>query len=103
APEALTVIATGELISQTTENGTRLVHRKTSSPQALAGFNVGRYEMTSRESAPYRVESYANASHPNQAENVAVQTEAILQAFSKRWSPLPLQSIAVSPVPGYFG
>ncbi|MFL6450561.1 MAG: M1 family metallopeptidase [Bryobacteraceae bacterium] len=103
SPEALTVISTGELISQTVENGTRLVHRKTSSPQALAGFNVGRYEVTSRDSAPYRVESYANASHPDQGEQVATKTAAILQAFTKRWNPLPLHNIAVSPVPGYFG
>jgi aminopeptidase N len=102
-PEALTVTSTGELVSQTVENGTRVVHRKSSSPQALAGFNVGRYEMTSRESAPYHVESYANASHPDQAETVATQTAAVLQSFSKLWGPLPLQSIAVSPVPGYFG
>ncbi|MFL6417093.1 MAG: M1 family metallopeptidase, partial [Bryobacteraceae bacterium] len=103
SPEDLTVISTGELISQTDEAGVRLVHRKTNSPQAMAGFNVGRYQVSSRDSAPYHVESYANADHPEQAETVAKQTEAILQSFSKRWGPLPLQSIAVSPVPGYFG
>ena len=102
-PEALTVISTGELISQSVEGEIRFVHRKSAGPQALAGFNVGRYQMTSLESPPYHVESYANASHPEQAEGVASQTAIILQNFSKHWGPLPLQSIAVSPVPGYFG
>ncbi len=102
-PESLTLVSTGELVSQEVQNGIRLVHRKTKMPEPLAGFNVGRYEMTSRESGPYRIESYANANHRDQAENVAAQTDAILQNFSKRWGPLPLQSLAVSPVPGYFG
>lgn len=102
-PEFLTLISTGELVSQKVEHGIRLVHRKTKTPQALAGFNLGRYEMTSRESGPYRIESYANANHRDRAENVAAQTDAILQKFSKRWGPLPLESLAVSPVPGYFG
>ena len=103
SPEALTVISTGESISQAVEGGVRSVHRKSAAPQALAGFNVGQYQVTSRESPPYRVESYANARHPEQAEGVASQTAIILQSFSKRWGPLPLRSIAVSPVPGYFG
>jgi aminopeptidase N len=102
-PEALTIISTGELVSESVQNGVRVVHRKTSSAQALAGFNIGHYQVTSQDSAPYHVESYANADHPEQVENVATATAGILQSFSKRWGPLPLQSIAVSPVPGYFG
>lgn len=102
-PEALSIISTGEPVSQKVENGVRFVQRKTTSPQALAGFNVGKYELVSRESGPYRIESYANAARADQAESVAKQTEEILAVFSKRWNALPLHSIAVSPVPGYFG
>lgn len=102
-PEQLSVISTGELISQTVSNGIRTVHRKTAQAQALAGFNVGRYESASLESGPYRVESYSNASHLDQAEDIAKQTGEILTFYSNCWGVLPLHSIAVSPVPGYFG
>jgi Peptidase family M1 domain len=103
-PANLRLAATGELISDNVEKGIRTVHRKTAVPAAFAGFNLGEYTVSSTDSGPYRIEFFANtltADRPS--AGLPAQTAGILDYYSKRWLPLPIHSLAVSPIDGYFG
>ena len=102
-PEQLRLVSTGELISDEVVASERIVHRKTQIPQAMAGFNLGDYKATVDEQGPYRVECYANRSVAGELEDIPSQTEKVLEYYTNRWTKLPFHSIAVSPVPGYFG
>jgi hypothetical protein len=114
-PEKLRLVSSGELVSENVANGTRVVHRKTMAPVRLVGFNLGDYDVASEEHGRYRVECYANKeglaplspSHPDQISqalaDVSKETKSILDSYTSRWSELPIRSVAVSPITGYFG
>lgn len=100
-PKTLRVVATGELLSDEVSGETRTVHRKTQVPEPLAGFNLGKYETSTLDHNPYRIElfsdSLAGSSH------LPEEAASILDYFSARWQPLGIHTLAISPVEGYFG
>lgn len=121
-PERLRLVSTGEPVSDEVVDGIRIVHRKTQVPERLAGFNLGNYSTVVEEHGQYRVECYANSATaaslkerqasgtpplmpgPGGAlQNLAKETESILDDYTQRWVQLPIHSVAVSPTPGYFG
>jgi hypothetical protein len=101
-PETLRLVSTGEPISEDVANRIRTIHRRTSVPTALAGFNLGEYVVNSAPHGDYRIEVYANRSTVSPAD-ILSQTADILDNYSAHWGRLPLHSVAVSPIEGYFG
>ncbi len=99
----LTLVSTGELVSDKSANGTRVVHRITRVPEGLAGFNLGDYKLSVEQHGGYQVESYADREPAESLETVAGKTEAALDYYTKRWTPLPIHVIAVTPIAGTFG
>ena len=100
-PENLRVVATGELVTDDVAGGVRTIHRRTQVPEPLAGFNMGNYEASTAEHGRYRIELFAN-----KLENSAglpAQAASILDYYTARWKPLPIHSLAISPIEGYFG
>ncbi|MFL6351319.1 MAG: M1 family metallopeptidase [Bryobacteraceae bacterium] len=121
-PERLRLVSTGEPVSDEVVAGVRTVHRKTRVPERLAGFNVGDYNSVFEEHGRYRVECYANRATAASLEklgarekspespdprgalqNLPKKTESVLDDYTQRWAELPIHSVAVSPIPGYFG
>ncbi len=102
-PEQFQLVATGEPVENRIENGIRMVHRKTSTPAELAGFNFGQYVSNEADSGPYRVECYADASTASGMAGIASETQGILDEYTKTWIQLPIHTLAVTPIPGYFG
>ncbi len=102
-PARLRLVSTGELVSDELIGDQRVVHRRTEVPEALAGFNLGDYHETTDTHGLYRVECYANQSAANGMADIPKETEDILDYYTRRWIKLPIHSVAVSPVPGYFG
>ena len=103
-PERLRVVSTGEPVSENVANGMRVVHRQTQIPEHLAGFNLGEYEMAADPRDRYRVECFSeSAARLEDPHEILHETEDILDDYTRRWMPLPIHSVAVSPMPGYFG
>lgn len=102
-PARLRLVSTGEPVSDEVRGDQRVVHRKTQVPEPLAGFNLGDYEVTTEAHGAYRVECYANRSSGEAMADIPNQTENVLDYYTGRWMKLPIQSVAVSPIPGYFG
>ena len=102
-PQRFEIVSTGEPISDQSENGERQVHRKTSVPEQLAGFNVGEYKAQSVESRPYLIQGYGDLSAPNDLNSIPQESAKILQEFTHRWLPLPIRTLALTPIPGKFG
>ena len=103
-PEHLRLVSTGEPVSDQVAEGVRVVHRKTLLPEHLAGFNLGEYENAVDEQGRYHVECFSNSASPlEDPRQILQKTEAILDEYTRRWMPLAIHSVAVSPVPGYFG
>ena len=99
----LTLVSTGELVSDEVENGMRIVHRRTRVPEGLAGFNLGDYQSSVDEHGRYRVESYAERRSVESLATVAQKTEAVLESYTKQWTMLPIHALAVTPIAGTFG
>ena len=103
-PEHLRVVSTGEPVSEQVAAGVRVVRRKTQVPEHLTGFNLGEFEIAEDPRARYRVECFSESAAPlEDPRQILQQTENILDEYTRRWMPLPIHSVAVSPVPGYFG
>ncbi|HEX4229695.1 MAG TPA: M1 family aminopeptidase [Bryobacteraceae bacterium] len=116
-PAALRLVSTGELVSDQVLDGIRTVHRRSLAPERFAGFNLGNYTSVSQQRGPYEIECDANhgatetlfvnrAFEGNQdalTHAILNETGDLLEAYGRRWGPLPLHDIVVSPVPGYFG
>ncbi|MGH9640731.1 MAG: hypothetical protein ACRD3Y_11760, partial [Bryobacteraceae bacterium] len=107
-PAHLRLVSTGELLSETVQNGERIVHRKTAVLEHVAGFNLGNYQVAVDEHSGYHIACFANAAMQKQGGGDALagivkRSESILDDYTRRWGPLPIHSIAISPVPGYFG
>jgi hypothetical protein len=69
----------------------------------LAGFNLGEFELGIDEAGQYRVESYANRTEAAQANFIAKEAASVLDYYTHAWQPLPVRTLAVSPISGYFG
>lgn len=102
-PDNLRLVSTGELLSDRAEGGIRTVHRVTRVPEGLAGFNLGDYEVTSEDHGPYHIECYSNKASGPVTADIPKQMDELLDYYTNRWTPLPIHSIAVSPVPAQFG
>jgi hypothetical protein len=101
-PERLRLVSTGELIGEEVDNGIRVVHRKTPVAEHLAGFNLGEYNVTGEEHNAYEIDCYANKASAFDV-NLRSATADILDEYTRRWGRLPIHTIAISPVPAYFG
>lgn len=105
-PDRLHLVSTGEPVNESVENGVRSVHRKTIAPAALAGFNLGEYAVRQQEHKSYSIEidSPDTAAASLTADPALPrETADILDHYTEQWKPLPIHSIAVSPIAGYFG
>lgn len=102
-PERFNLVSTGELIDEHVAGHIRTVHRRTTSPQQLAGFNLGIYTFASTNAAGYRVDCFADRSASKDMNDVPETTARVLEYYNRRWLPLSFHSLAVTPVPGYFG
>ncbi len=105
-PERLQLVSTGELLSESTRNGIRTIHRRTLSAVPLAGFNLGEFDTRTEHHGLYSIEVDA----PVLAQSLHIsdptilrQTDRILQAYQREWTPLPCHSLAISPIAGTFG
>lgn len=105
-PERLHLVSTGEPLSDTVADGVRTVHHKTVVPAVLAGFNLGEYTVRQQQHNRYSIEidspktpSAILTSDPTLPE----QTASILDHYTRRWLPLPIHNLAVTPIAGYFG
>ena len=110
-PANLRLVSTGEPLSDQVikEQGVdqRVVHRKTQVAEALAGFNLGDYNVRAEDRGPYRIECYSNRSGFEGPETAAadIQNQAgdVLDYYTRRWTKLPIHDVAVTPIAGYFG
>ncbi len=105
-PANLHLVSTGEPVSDTVENNIRTVHRRTVTPAVLAGFNLGEYTVRQQEHNRYSIEidSPKTVSAELTADpTLPEQTASILDHYTRRWVPLPIKNVAVTPIAGYFG
>jgi Peptidase family M1 domain len=118
-PSRFEVVSIGKLIDEHVDGDTRVVHRKTETPARYAGFNFGEFEQQASTNGSYRIECYANRSLFEklnaQAENdskgggsqrlneLSERSGTLLAHYTQEWGSLPLRSIAIAPIPGYFG
>lgn len=103
-PEQFRLVSTGDLAGEEKqENGTRVAHRRTSIPEQIAGFNLGEYTRLQFDSGPYHIDCYADSSARRDMNGIPAETAGILDAYTRRWMALPIHSLAVTPIPGYFG
>ena len=102
-PERFDLVATGEPVSDSVEGGIRTVRRKTQVPEQLAGFNLGEYKSLAVERGPYRIECYADKGAAKDMNGIPQACEGILDHYSRRWGNLPIRTVAVTPIAGYFG
>ena len=100
-PANLQLMATGDPVRDQ-EVSAQTVHRRTASPQALAGFNVGEFEVRQAEDPPYKIEICSNP-HEAVPPNLNEQAAQILRYFSERWMPLSARNLSITPIEGYFG
>ena len=103
-PESLRLVASGEPVDEQVSEGIRSVHRKTPVEESLAGFNLGEYDVASQDHGGYRVEVFSEKNREaTPSADLSGQTAGILDYYSRRWNSLPLHTLAVSPIEGYFG
>ena len=102
-PSYLRLVSTGELLSDEVKGGIRTVHRRSTYPEALAGFNLGEFQLSLHEAGQYRVESYSHSAEAAGGTAIAEEAADILDYYTRRWQPLPSRTLAISPIPGYFG
>jgi peptidase M1-like protein len=105
-PANLRLVSTGEPVSDTVENGVRTVRRRTATPAVLAGFNLGEYTVRQQEHNRYSIEidSPKTVSSELTADpTLPEQAASILDHYTRRWVPLPIRNVAVTPIAGYFG
>ena len=102
-PAYLHLVSTGELVSDEVKQGIRTVHRRSTYPEALAGFNLGEFQLSLDEAGQYRVESYADNTETAQGAVIAREAANILDYYTQQWRALPSRTLAISPIPGYFG
>ncbi|MBV8572377.1 MAG: hypothetical protein JO319_17295, partial [Acidobacteriaceae bacterium] len=103
-PRTLQLVSTGEPVSDEVAGPTRTVHRRTETPVALAGFNLGDYARTTEKKGSYQVDCYAEKSAAAEVgSGLLNETERVLDFYTRRWMPLPIHTISLTPIAGYFG
>ncbi len=105
-PDRLHLVSTGELVNSSAKDGVATVERRTIAPAVLAGFNLGVYDTVRKQSGPYSIEvdsPNTRAAVLTADPTLALQTANILAYYTKCWVPLRINSLAVTPIDGYFG
>ncbi len=103
-PKELDLVATGEPVSNGVNGQQRTVHRRTRVPVALAGFNLGDYVMTAMKQGDYQVECYAERLAASEiGADLLTETARILEFYTRQWILLPIRTVALTPIAGYFG
>jgi hypothetical protein len=103
-PDRFRLVSTGELVEEEKLAGhLRTVHRRTTVPEQFAGFNLGQYALLNLDSGGYHIECYADSSASEGMNGIPNETAGILAYYTRQWVPLPIHSLAVTPIPGYFG
>lgn len=102
-PSQFDLVSTGELIANSVRDGTRTVHRLTPAAEQLAGFNLGEYQSKTIAASDYKIECYSNADASLDGAPIAEKSIEILRRYSSKWSALPIHTLAITPIPGYFG
>jgi hypothetical protein len=90
------------MVSEEVVDGQRIIHRRTAKAQALAGFNLGEFNLTAVDHPPYRI-VICSERRETAAPNLDAQAAAILHYFTARWMPLTAHDISIAPIEGYFG
>jgi Peptidase family M1 domain len=74
-PKGLRMVASGTLVGETTEGNQSISEWKTEVPQAVAGFNFGKFKRQEArlEKDGYLVESYANEAEPDIVRSIKQQ------------------------------
>jgi hypothetical protein len=83
-PKRIQLIATGNLISSTTEGDTQVTLWKSDVPLAVAGFNLGEFKRMEAkvEKTDYTVESYANITPPSFVQEIKQMAEGTMPGDS---------------------
>ncbi len=102
-PERFKIASTGEAVEERVDKGVRTVHRRTTSPQQMAGFNLGEYRQQSVESPPYLIQLYEDSPLNGNFNGISEQAANILRHYSREWLELSDHTLAITPVPGDFG
>ncbi|MCU1295145.1 MAG: peptidase rane alanine aminopeptidase, partial [Bryobacterales bacterium] len=102
-PARFQMVSTGDLIEESVEGGVRTIHRRTTSPQQLAGFNLGEYQAHLVESSSYRIQSYADQGITANLNGIPGRAAEVLQHYTTEWLALPNRTLAITPIPGDFG
>jgi Peptidase family M1 domain len=102
-PAKFQLVSTGELVSDDVNGEIRTVHRSTQTPQQLAGFNLGEYRAQAVDFGKYHIECYADRSVSENMNNIPQQCQSVVQAYTNQWLQLPIHTLAVTPIAGYFG
>ena len=103
-PAAYTLVATGTRVEPDTELAQiRTLHTRTSVPEQLAGFNIGRYSESSGNTALYHVDCFAERPATCTENGILSQGSAVLSYYTRRWMPLSTRSLSITPIPGSFG
>jgi aminopeptidase N len=103
-PENLSLVSTGEPVDEHIAGGIRTIHRKTPVKESLAGFNLGEYNVASKNRDGYHVEIFSGKNgKAGPTADLSEETAEILHYYSDRWGVLPIHTLAVSPIDGYFG
>jgi hypothetical protein len=84
-PKTLSLVATGRVVAETTENDFRVTRRKTATPVRFAGFNLGDYERATVSRGRYTVQVCANR-RVESALEASPHTVVLLPPFSPRGS-----------------
>jgi hypothetical protein len=104
-PQPFTVVATGDLVKETTEGEARISEWRSDLELPMAGFNYGEYVKKQTMAGPVSVEVYANKGVENVYLEVMRRREQLLQQARLRISSLqkfqdPMPEIAL-PVPDF--
>ncbi len=104
-PKSLRLVSTGEPVSDEIVGDERIVRRRTNTPERFAGFNLGNYDAIAVAHGPFRIECYGDrgVDTPDRLKAISDDIAGILDDYTGQWGPLPIRSVAVSPIPGYFG
>jgi hypothetical protein len=103
-PENLSLVSTGEPVDEHRADGMRTIHRRTPIKESMAGFNLGEYNVASNDRVGYHVEIFSDKNREaSPAADLSQETAEILHFYSGRWNALPIHTLAVSPIEGYFG
>jgi hypothetical protein len=123
-PKNLTLVATGDKISETTEGDWKISNWKSSIPLAVAGFAFGQYKLYTEKSGNITIEAYANPdaddtmtqlrmalgsapvgtlSPAAMIKPMGVELGNMVRLFESYFGPYPYNRLAVTNIPYSYG